>query len=300
MFKLNSGYITWVDSLVEQRHLSVAVWVHSNSTVGDSSSANRCRESLSLGEVFCPSRDLYPRLSRFALRQPVNGMCLHLHKAAQANIYLYSPYMVVFPRKESVQRGRWFHCILINAAQQVMWRMFSRSVLYCRAWIFSFTCSLVAHLRWPCMVAKCEILGFVHKSWTSFDELSHVWLVLFLQEGTKSEQDTPCLSIKPMGKDFYKILGVTPESNDDEIRKAYRKMALKFHPDKNSEADAGDRFKEIAEAYEILTDPKKRSIYDQFGEEGESEMWPCLELNRLKHDRHLADYCSIGCWHHQG
>ncbi|XP_034458979.1 dnaJ homolog subfamily B member 5 [Hippoglossus hippoglossus] len=87
-------------------------------------------------------------------------------------------------------------------------------------------------------------------------------------EGTKSEQDTPCLSIKPMGKDFYKILGATPESNDDEIRKAYRKMALKFHPDKNSEADAEDRFKEIAEAYEILTDPKKRSIYDQFGEEG--------------------------------
>lgn len=48
-------------------------------------------------------------------------------------------------------------------------------------------------------------------------------------------------------------------------------MALKFHPDKNSDADAEDRFKEIAEAYEILTDPKKRSIYDQFGEEGESE-----------------------------
>uniref|UniRef100_A0A1A7XCT4 DnaJ (Hsp40) homolog, subfamily B, member 5 n=1 Tax=Iconisemion striatum TaxID=60296 RepID=A0A1A7XCT4_9TELE len=87
-------------------------------------------------------------------------------------------------------------------------------------------------------------------------------------EGTKSEQDTPCLSIKPAGKDFYKVLGVTPESNEDEIKKAYRKMALKFHPDKNSDADAEDKFKEIAEAYEILTDPKKRSIYDQFGEEG--------------------------------
>ncbi|XP_040013727.1 dnaJ homolog subfamily B member 5 isoform X5 [Xiphias gladius] len=83
--------------------------------------------------------------------------------------------------------------------------------------------------------------------------------------------DTPCLSIKPTGKDFYKILGVSPESNEDEIKKAYRKMALKFHPDKNSDADAEDRFKEIAEAYEILADPKKRSIYDQFGEEGESQ-----------------------------
>uniref|UniRef100_I3K7W3 Zgc:122979 n=1 Tax=Oreochromis niloticus TaxID=8128 RepID=I3K7W3_ORENI len=69
-------------------------------------------------------------------------------------------------------------------------------------------------------------------------------------------------------KDFYKVLGVSPESNEDEIKKAYRKMALKFHPDKNSDADAEDKFKEIAEAYEILTDPKKRSIYDQFGEEG--------------------------------
>jgi len=46
-------------------------------------------------------------------------------------------------------------------------------------------------------------------------------------------------------------------------------MALKFHPDKNSEANAEDKFKEIAEAYEVLADPKKRGIYDQYGEEGE-------------------------------
>ncbi|XP_075870020.1 dnaJ homolog subfamily B member 5 [Nelusetta ayraudi] len=87
-------------------------------------------------------------------------------------------------------------------------------------------------------------------------------------ESSKSEQDTPCLSIKPPGKDFYKVLGVSPESNEDEIKKAYRKLALKFHPDKNSDTDAEDKFKEIAEAYEILTDTQKRSIYDQFGEEG--------------------------------
>lgn len=97
---------------------------------------------------------------------------------------------------------------------------------------------------------------------------SNVWLFLSPQESSKPEQDTPCLSIKPAGKDFYKVLGVTPESNEDEIKKAYRKLALKFHPDKNSDADAEDRFKEIAEAYEILTDPQKRNIYDQFGEEG--------------------------------
>lgn len=98
---------------------------------------------------------------------------------------------------------------------------------------------------------------------------SNVWLFLSPQEGSRTEQDTPCLSIKPTGKDFYKVLGVSPDSNEDEIKKAYRKLALKFHPDKNSDADAEDRFKEIAEAYEILTDPQKRTIYDQFGEEGE-------------------------------
>uniref|UniRef100_UPI0037E79150 dnaJ homolog subfamily B member 5 n=1 Tax=Semicossyphus pulcher TaxID=241346 RepID=UPI0037E79150 len=100
-------------------------------------------------------------------------------------------------------------------------------------------------------------------------------------ESNRSEQDTPCLSIKPTGKDFYKVLGVLPDSNEDEIKKAYRKMALKFHPDKNSDADAEDKFKEIAEAYEILTDPKKRSIYDQFGEEG------------LKNGMSLAGQCNI-------
>ncbi|KAK7887078.1 hypothetical protein WMY93_026699 [Mugilogobius chulae] len=86
-------------------------------------------------------------------------------------------------------------------------------------------------------------------------------------ESVKSEQESPCLAIKPAGKDFYKVLGVASDSNEDEIKKAYRKLALKFHPDKNSDAEAEDKFKEIAEAYEILTDPKKKTIYDQFGEE---------------------------------
>uniref|UniRef100_A0A3B3ZJH0 J domain-containing protein n=1 Tax=Periophthalmus magnuspinnatus TaxID=409849 RepID=A0A3B3ZJH0_9GOBI len=90
---------------------------------------------------------------------------------------------------------------------------------------------------------------------------------------SSSAVKTPCLAIKPPGKDFYKVLGVSPDSNEDEIKKAYRKLALKFHPDKNSDAEAEDKFKEIAEAYEILTDPKKRNIYDQFGEEGEDRLF---------------------------
>lgn len=71
-----------------------------------------------------------------------------------------------------------------------------------------------------------------------------------------------------MGKDYYKILGVSKTANDDEIKKAYKKMALKYHPDKNKDPGAEDKFKEAAEAYEVLSDKKKRDIYDQVGEEG--------------------------------
>lgn len=71
-----------------------------------------------------------------------------------------------------------------------------------------------------------------------------------------------------MGKDFYKILGISKGANDDEIKKAYRKLALKYHPDKNKTPQAEERFKEIAEAYEVLSDKKKRDIYDQYGEDG--------------------------------
>lgn len=71
-----------------------------------------------------------------------------------------------------------------------------------------------------------------------------------------------------MGKDYYTILGVSKGATDDELKKAYRKMALKYHPDKNKAAGAEEKFKEIGEAYDVLSDPKKRQIYDQFGEEG--------------------------------
>lgn len=66
-------------------------------------------------------------------------------------------------------------------------------------------------------------------------------------------------------KDYYKILGVTRDASQDDIKKAYRKLARKYHPDVSKEANAEDKFKEVGEAYEVLRDTQKRAQYDQFG-----------------------------------
>lgn len=69
-------------------------------------------------------------------------------------------------------------------------------------------------------------------------------------------------------KDYYEILGVSRNADDRALKKAYRKMSLKYHPDRNKEKDAQERFVEISNAYEVLSDKKKREIYDLYGEEG--------------------------------
>ncbi|CAD7697242.1 unnamed protein product [Ostreobium quekettii] len=73
-----------------------------------------------------------------------------------------------------------------------------------------------------------------------------------------------------MGKDYYKVLGVPRDATDDQLKKAYRKLALKWHPDRSTEnkKQAEEKFKEIGEAYEVLSDPQKKEIYDRLGEEG--------------------------------
>ena len=70
----------------------------------------------------------------------------------------------------------------------------------------------------------------------------------------------------PAKRDYYEVLGITRGATDEEIRKAFRKLAFKHHPDHNrSDGGTGEKFKEVNEAYEVLSDQEKRSAYDRFG-----------------------------------
>ncbi|MBF8249541.1 MAG: hypothetical protein HW400_142 [Candidatus Levybacteria bacterium] len=79
-------------------------------------------------------------------------------------------------------------------------------------------------------------------------------------------------------KDYYATLGLTKAASADEIKKAYRKLALQFHPDRNKGKDAEGKFKEVTKAYEVLSDPQKKQTYDQFGhaafEQGAGQQGP--------------------------
>src|SRR5919108_1236240 len=69
--------------------------------------------------------------------------------------------------------------------------------------------------------------------------------------------------------DYYAVLGVPRTASDDEIKKAYRKLAMKYHPDRNNGSkEAEERFKDITEAYDVLRNPEKRAAYDRYGDAG--------------------------------
>src|SRR5688572_8620205 len=70
-------------------------------------------------------------------------------------------------------------------------------------------------------------------------------------------------------RDYYEVLGVNKDASEDDIKKCYRKLAMKFHPDRNPDnPKSEEHFKEAKEAYEILSDPNKRAAYDQYGHAG--------------------------------
>ncbi|XP_077488734.1 dnaJ homolog subfamily B member 9-like [Amblyomma americanum] len=81
----------------------------------------------------------------------------------------------------------------------------------------------------------------------------------------------PMLVLAKEEADYYELLGVKRSATDKEIKKAFRKLALKYHPDKNKEPDAEEKFKQIAQAYEVLSDPEKRKQYDNFGSQAFSQ-----------------------------
>jgi len=69
-------------------------------------------------------------------------------------------------------------------------------------------------------------------------------------------------------RDYYEVLGTDRSASQDDIKKAFRKLAFQYHPDRNKEPDAEEKFKEISEAYAVLSDPEKKGQYDRFGHAG--------------------------------
>lgn len=82
-----------------------------------------------------------------------------------------------------------------------------------------------------------------------------------------------------MPRDYYEVLGIEKGASADEIKKAYRKLAKKYHPDVSTEPDAEERFKEVSEAYDVLSDEQKRSAYDQYGFDGVNSQYGGFDMN---------------------
>ena len=89
-------------------------------------------------------------------------------------------------------------------------------------------------------------------------------------------------------KDYYLLLGINEKASDEEIKKAYRRLALKYHPDRNpGDASAEERFKEISEAYGVLIDKEKRIQYDRLRSDGRKERSTGKGFEGIAHDQSL-------------
>lgn len=84
----------------------------------------------------------------------------------------------------------------------------------------------------------------------------------------------------PSKRDYYEVLGVPRGASEEDLKKAYRQLALKYHPDRNKEPGAEDRFKELSEAYAVLSDAEKRRVYDQVGHAGFDERYSDEDIFR--------------------
>jgi len=90
-------------------------------------------------------------------------------------------------------------------------------------------------------------------------------------------------------RDYYDVLGIQKDASKSDIKKAYRKLAMKYHPDKNKESDASDKFKEVSEAYAVLSDDGKRQQYDQYGHAGFDRMYSQEDIFRGANFRDFQD-----------
>lgn len=94
-------------------------------------------------------------------------------------------------------------------------------------------------------------------------------------------------------RDYYEVLGVAKNATEDDIKKSYRKMAMKYHPDRNKEAGAEDSFKEAKDAYELLSDPQKRAAYDQYGHQDPNQS-PFAHGARTQGQSHTWNFEDLG------
>ena len=107
-----------------------------------------------------------------------------------------------------------------------------------------------------------------------------------------SPATTVCIMNK---KDYYEILGVSRNASQDEIKKAYRRLAKKYHPDVSKDGGSEEKFKQVAEAYEVLSDPDKRAQYDRFGHTG-PEPWFDFGPRDFKRAREAFEEFGLGSW----